>query len=108
MKLVTVTSNYADHNDGRFMLRASSDSEPFHIRFISRIQNIWIACEALRGVARRVWETSVHCAESWRFNCPLLACLLLAGLSHLYQAGEHPSLAVPVEVDLQKVCEQKV
>ncbi|KAL1529061.1 hypothetical protein AB1Y20_000024 [Prymnesium parvum] len=28
---------------------------------------------------------------------------LLLRLSHLYQAGEHPTLAVPVEVDLQQV-----
>jgi len=45
VKLVTLTSNYADFNEGRFMLR----------------------------------------------------------LSHMYEAGEHPTLAVPVTVDLEKV-----
>jgi alpha-mannosidase len=45
VKLVTLTSNYASFNDGKFMLR----------------------------------------------------------LSHLYEAGEHPTLAVPVAVDLEKV-----
>ena len=82
-KLVTLTSNYASHNGGKLLLRLS------HLYQARRRHD-----RCTRYVRSQLGSTGPQ-------QPPLP--LHPAHLLHPLQVGEHPTLAQPVEIDLQQV-----